>query len=381
MLFSFATFFATACSKAEEAKPSVLTGDGSSGGSAGPNVTVTTIAGKFGDGGNAEDGNGAAARFWNPAKMVFDSRNNVLYVADGTVIRSLDKQNNVKTYLPLGILGRFNEIYDVALAPGPDGGTLYFTSKENDLWKISPDGAGVKAIKLADRIYGGNEVGPLNSADHFDGANGIATGANGEIYFFNSNWNTLRRITLRSSDPPTGLVAPFAGKPVASRSGEAWPYQNGPGEAASFGGSVPDIAADGKGNIYIADFRNDLVRTVTPGGTVSSLFQYKNGFGIDKDGDVASAEANRVTHVSPTQNGDVIFFTTYGKGGNNLPALRLVRPGKDVRTLVGPGSKYGDGNGAVAGLGTVGGIACTPDGKTIFISEPGNKVIRKVTIE
>ncbi|HYJ63981.1 MAG TPA: hypothetical protein VEV62_09580, partial [Parafilimonas sp.] len=63
------------------------------------NVTVTTIAGKYGIQGDA-DGKGSNARFWNPTKMVYDNRNNTLYVADGTVIRSVDQQNNVKTYLP-----------------------------------------------------------------------------------------------------------------------------------------------------------------------------------------------------------------------------------------------------------------------------------------
>src|SRR4051794_20838680 len=55
-------------------------------------VNVVTIAGKRGDHGNAEDGNGANARLWNPGKMVYDQRNKVLYVADGTTIRSIDEQ-------------------------------------------------------------------------------------------------------------------------------------------------------------------------------------------------------------------------------------------------------------------------------------------------
>lgn len=90
------------------------------------NVKVTTIAGKLDDHGNAEDGNGSNARFWNPPKMVYDSPNNLLYVADGTVVRSIDGQNNVKTYVPLGAIGSsYNEILDLDVAPGIAGGTLY----------------------------------------------------------------------------------------------------------------------------------------------------------------------------------------------------------------------------------------------------------------
>jgi hypothetical protein len=344
------------------------------------NVTVSTIAGKAGEPGNAEDGDGINARFWNPTKMVYNKRNNTLYVADGTTIRSIDQQNSVKTYMPPGTIGNFNEIQDIDLAPGT-GGTLYFISKENDIWKIAPNGNAVVATRIIDRVYGGNETGALNASDQIDGGTGIATGRNNEIYFLNSFWNTLRKVSLSSLSPVAGVVESFAGKPTTTRSGNAWPFKDGQGEEASFGGSVSDMVSDGLGNLYIADFRNDLVRMVTPSGMVSSLFQFKDGYGIDKDGAVSIAQANRVTQVSPSEDGGSVFFTTYGAGGNNPPALRVVKPGKEVITLVGAGKNYGDGAGTIAGLDTIGGIAATPDGKTIYIAEPGKKVIRKVVIQ
>jgi hypothetical protein len=372
-----ALFFTSACSKPADSSP----GAGGTGTASNLNVTVSTIAGKVGDHGNAEDGNGINARFWNPTKMVYDPRDNMLYVADGTTIRSIDRQNNVKTYMPLHTISNFNEIMDIDIAPGQDGGTLYFISKENDIWKIEPNGNGIITTKIIDRIYGGNEIGPLNTADQIDGPTGITTGRNGTIYFFNSFWNTMHSVTLNSLSPLTGTVASFAGRATATRGGSAWRFKDGIGEDASFGGSVSDIASDANGNIYVADFRNDLLRMVTPGGAVSSLFQYKDGFGIDKDGAVGIAQANRVTQVSAAADGQVVFFTTFGEGGNYLPALRMVRPGKDVVTLTNSRATYGDGQGNVAGLATIGGIAATPDGKTVYVSEPGKKVIRKVVLQ
>ncbi|WP_018611266.1 hypothetical protein [Segetibacter koreensis] len=346
------------------------------------NVTVSTIAGKLDDRGNAEDGNGANARFWNPTKMVYDNRNNILYVADGTVIRSIDMQNNVKTYIPLGAIGSsYNEILDMDVAPGT-GGTLYIVTKENDLWKIEPNGNVGKATNIVNRVYGGNAVGALNSGDHFDLPNGLATGANGQVYFFNEPWSTIHRITFTS--PSTGKVELFAGKALTERGGNGnpYPFRDGRGEEATFGSRVSDMAADGNGNIYVADLDNELVRKVASDGTVSSLFQYKNKIGVDIDGPVATAQSNNVTQVTSNQDGSYIFFTTFGNAANNLSALRLVRPGKDVTTLVGYGysGNYGDGTGKTAGLGQIGGIASTPDGKTIYISEPGRKVIRKVVL-
>ena len=52
-----------------------------------------------------------------------------------------------------------------------------------------------------------------------------------------------------------------------------------------------------------------------------------------------------------------------------------------MSTLVGKSSVYGDGSGDVAAFGEIGGIAATADGKTVYVSEVGNKVIRKVTIQ
>lgn len=343
-------------------------------------VTVTTIAGKLDDHGNGEDGQGTAARFWNPTKMIYDSRNNLLYVADGTVIRSIDAQNNVKTYMPLGVISRWSEILDLSLAPGV-GGSLYIATAEHDLLKIEPDGTSVKKTVLADRIYGGNETGDLNSADHFDGTHGIATGTNGEIYFFNAFWNTMRRVTLSSLDPVQGIVEPFAGKSLTSRSGNAWPFADGQGEGATFGGVVDDIASDAQGTIYVADYWNDELRMVSPDGKVTSLLKYMHGIGIDEDGPVGTAQANHVTQVACSQNGLLVFFGTLGNGGNNLPRLRVVVNKKEVITLTKSGTTYGDGTGETAGLETIGGLAATPDGKTIFVSEPGKKVIRKVTIQ
>ncbi len=360
------------CTKASDHVPSNPGGTNDKPGES--NAIVYTIAGKAGDHGNAEDGNGSNARLWNPTKMVYDDRNSTLYVADGTVIRSIDQQNNVKTYMPLGTISNYSEILDLDRAPGWAGGNLYFTTKENDLIKIEPNGNSFKITKLADRIYAGNATGPLNTVDHFDLTNGIATGSNGEIYFFNTSWNTMHEIF-------NGTVVSFAGKSTGTRGGNAWPFKDGLGEDASFAGSVSDIASDANGNIYVADFRNDLVRMVTPAGNVTSLFQYKDGLGIDKDGPVSQAQANRVTQVTANQDGSIVFFTTYGEGGNGLPSLRMVRPGKEVTTVVGFSKTYGDGPAKSAGLATIGGIATTPDGKTVYISEPPKKVIRKVILQ
>src|SRR4051812_23585460 len=304
-LFLFAVAAAIACTSCTKDKVQPTSPPPSDNSGGGFSVKVTTIAGQVSTKGS-EDGNGSSARFWNPTKMVYDSRNNMLYIADGSVIRSMDMQNNVKTYVPLNAIGSsYNEILDMDVAPGA-GGTLYIITKENDLWKIVPNGTTGKATNIVTRMYGGNAVGTLNSGDHFDLSNGLATGAKGEIYFFNEPWNTLHRITLTGAK--TGTVSTFAGKPLTVRGGNGtpYPYQNGQGETATFASRVSDIAADTLGNIYVADLDNELVRKVTPAGYVTALFKYGNRISSDFDGLVSSATSNNVTKVSATKDGKMI---------------------------------------------------------------------------
>ena len=343
-------------------------------------VTVTTIAGKFGLQGD-QDGNGSNARFWNPTKMVYDNRNNTLYVTDGTVIRSVDAHNNVKTYLPFGKLNNFDEILDIDVTADSIGGSLYFITQQNNLFKIQPSGNLYKLTTIVSRIYGGNALGTLNAKDHFDLPYGLATGKNGNIYFFNQSWCVMHRIDLTSTNPFTGTVKKFVGKASLTRGGDVWPYTDGLKEDATFNTAVWDMCADGSGNLYVADYNNDLVRKVTPAGQVSSLFQYGHDLGVDIDGPVSQAEAHKVDNVSATKDGKSVYFTTYGKVGSHYPALRVVKPGKDVTTLVGTYQGYGDGNGSTAGFGQIGGIASSSDGKTIYVSEVANKVIRKVVVQ
>lgn len=344
-------------------------------------VNVKTIAGKYGIQGD-ENGNGSNARFWNPTKVVYDYRNKTLYVADGTIIRSVDASNNVKTYLPLGKINNFDEILDIDLAPDSVGGSLYFITEFNGLYKIAKKGTSYKLTTIADRLYGGNQLGKLNTKDHFDLAYGLATGKNGDIFFFNQSWYTIHHIRFSSISPFAGDVLKFVGKAAATRGGDTWAFHDGRGDTATFNSAVNDMCADGKGNLYVADYRDDLVRRVTSSGIVKSLFQYKNGLGIDVDGSVSIAQANKVDNVSATSDGSEIFFTTYGRYGYHSPALRVVRPNIDVTTLVGKNpTAWGDGSGDVAGFGEIGGIAATPDGKTVYVSEVANKVIRKVTIQ
>ena len=94
-------------------------------------------------------------------------------------------------------------------------------------------------------------------------------------------------------------------------------YNDGTGTAASFKG-INDLAADGQGNIYVADYENARIRKVTNAGVVTTLaggdssgtadgtgsaagFSSPAGLTLDKDGNllVADIVINKIRKVTP----------------------------------------------------------------------------------
>lgn len=61
------------------------------------------------------------------------------------------------------------------------------------------------------------------------------------------------------------VISTAAGTGVAGYSGDG-----GPATSATIGGAA-ELAFDSAGNLYIADYGRDVVRKVTPGGTISTV--------------------------------------------------------------------------------------------------------------
>jgi sugar lactone lactonase YvrE len=338
-------------------------------------ATVVTLAGEAGQTGNT-DGQGSSARFTNPGKICFDPRNNVLYVADHIAIRAVDEAGNVTTYMGEDQLNRFDDIRDIDVAPGA-AGSLYFTTKYNALYKIEAESNAYKLTQLTEGE--GNNDGDLTAGDHLDGTYGVAPGLNGDIALYNTYWTCLKRAHITSLTPLAGTVEAWAGKPTDEVLGAGWPFQDGHGTDATFSTHIYDICSDGIGNIWVPDKDNARIRKVTPSGDVTSFLPY-----ADTDGDllIAHIKADGVGSVAANQDGSRIYFTAeIGSTGNSSPLLRLLEPGKGVVSIAGFHDGHQDGDGKEAAFGYINGLAATPDGKTIFVSEEYNKVIRKITIQ
>lgn len=159
-----------------------------------------------------------------------------------------------------------------------------------------------------------------------------------------------------------GDVSTVAGSGVAGSS-------NGVGVAASFD-RPSGLAADGAGNVFVADDANGVVRKIAPGGVVTTFA----GTGICcswTDGMGVAAGMSGPRGITTDTSGNVYVVTTR--------RLRMVTPGGAVTTLAGS-SAQGSVNGpaASATFDSPFGLAVNGTGD-IFISDAGSNLIRKLS--
>jgi sugar lactone lactonase YvrE len=267
-------------------------------------LNISTLAGS-GMPGNS-DGTGIGASFYNPTGVAADTSGDV-YVADfrNSLIRKISPGGVVKTFAG-------------GVSPGSNNGTGVYAS--------------------------------------FYQPTGIAVDASGNIYVADSNNNLIREIS------PAGVVTTLAGSGAQGNS-------NGNGTAATF--NYPEgVAVDGAGNVYVADYGNNLIREIGPSGAVITLAG--NGSPGSTNGLDTSATFNQPTGVAVDAAGNV-YVADYG---NNL--IRKISLG-NVTTLAGSGSSgSANGTGAAASFNGATGIAVDASGN-VYVADYGNNLIKVIS--
>ncbi|MBI3885015.1 MAG: SMP-30/gluconolactonase/LRE family protein [Opitutae bacterium] len=237
-------------------------------------------------------------------------------------------------------------------------GNLYVgDASTNTVQKISP------ALQITTLAGTGGAAGSADGsgpAARFNQPNGIAVAGDGTLFVADTANGTIRRISV------AGVVTTLAG------SGAARGNADGTGAAARFNFPVA-IAADGAGNLFVADTMNHTVRRVTPAGVVTT-FAGSPGSAGTADGMGLTARFNQPTGLAADAAGNVYVADTT----NNT--IRKISPLGAVTTLAGLAGVSGsaDGAGSAALFNHPGGLAVDASGN-IFVADTGNSTIRKIT--
>ena len=209
------------------------------------------------------------------------------------------------------------------------------------------------------------------SAARFYLPNGTVLAPDGNIYVADTSNFTIRRVT------PAGVVTTFAG--LAGATG----HVDAAGSLARFT-SPNGIAVDATGILYVSD--GATIRTITPGGAVSTLAGTANIPGhVDGGPGVALLFAPSGLAVRPLPGGaagDVEVYTT-DHGFHTIRRITVAGGVATVLTIAGGAGLPGavdSSVGTLARFSNPTGLALSADGNTLFVADSTNNAIRAVTL-
>jgi RHS repeat-associated protein len=233
---------------------------------------------------------------------------------------------------------------EIFLTTGPDG-SIYLADDGSCvnavIRRIAPDGTMAPVAGNGSCLFAG-DGGPATSASLRFPTN-VAVGPDGSLYIAEQGSQRVRRVA------PTGLISTFAGNGNVGNFGDG-----GPATSASFS-TIQDVAVASDGSVYIADIGNHNIRRVRPDGVITTYISGLQPFGIalGPDGSLYATKQSTVIRVALNGVQSVVAGTgTAGYSGDGGPAT-------------------------AATLNTPYDVAVGSDG-SLYISERGNHVIRRV---
>ncbi|MCX6916430.1 MAG: hypothetical protein NT167_25865, partial [Verrucomicrobia bacterium] len=334
---------------------------------------VTTLAGTPG-GAGTNNGTGTAAKFNYPYGLAVDT-NGTVYVADSYnhVIRKITAAGVVTTFA--GVMfapGTNNGASTTARFCVPtgisvgNGGTLYVADYMNsEIRKITSSGtvstlAGFPQFDQSGNPIGGSANGTGSAARFFHPYDVEADLSTGLLYVADSGNQLVRKITS------VGVVTTLAGQIVGSGT------NNGTGSVARF--NYPSGAAvAGNGTVYVADYRNFVVRKISPAGVVTNLAGMAGVAGTN-NGTGTAARFGGPAGVAIDGSGNLYVADLLNY------AIRKITSAGVVTTLAGRLGTSGtnNGTGTAAQFNSPIGVAVDAIG-TVYVGDTANHAIRKIT--
>jgi sugar lactone lactonase YvrE len=291
--------------------------------------TISTWMGTGSSSFSGDGGPAARAGMSEPYAIAFDPAGNA-YVADNgnrRVRKVAANGGNVST-----IAGNGN------LSPVVDGGAA--ASSATTAWGVGADAVGnvyiadgqnnrlrkVEATSQRISTLAGNGQ-PAYSGDGGDGTRAVLNGPNGlatdgkSLFIADTENHRVRKLDLE-----TGKISLYAGTGEGNYSGD-----NGPAIAARLNRPY-GLSLDPQGNLYIADYRNHRIRRVTPAGVISTVAGTGSG-GTGADGIAATQSAlYDPIDVAADGSGNLYIADRYNY------KIRRVSPEGVIETIAGTGS-------------------------------------------
>ena len=330
---------------------------------------ITTFAGNGSASCCNDGGQATAAGLGSPQHLALDGSNNLYIVSNiSHRIRKVTASTGIITTIAGGTNRGFNGDGGLATA------TLFY-----NIQGVAVDGSGnlyivdftnqrirrVDAVtKIVSTVAGGaTGDGSPATAAHLNSPQGVEADGAGNFYIGDALNYRIRKIDA------AGNISTVAGNGTNGFSGVS-----GQATAAQFSYPV-DTAADGDGNLYIADAFNNRIRKIDADGNISTVAGIgRNGFG--GDGNLATLATLHYPWDVALDGSDNLYIADR----DNHRIRKIDADTKFISTVAGNGTRGfgGDGGQATAAqLNSPRGVAVDGDGN-LYIADAGNHRIRKV---
>ena len=263
--------------------------------------------------------------------------------------------------------------------PRSDGTTLgYYKTATEYCLEATSHRAGVKQFHIAGKnpekivdgpcvmqvsVVAGSATGDpgnvngVGESARFNRPHGVAVDRQGTLFVADSGNHVIRRIS------PAGAATTLAGSGVGG-------YLDGPATSARFYGPHA-VAADGAGNVFVADRGNHSIRKISPAGVVTTLAG--NGTPGFSDGLGASARFREPSGIAVADDGVVYVADT------STHAIRRITAAGVVTTVAGDGTAgFANGAGSSARFNNPWELAVDDHG-TLYVADADNQRVRMIT--
>jgi sugar lactone lactonase YvrE len=239
------------------------------------------------------------------------------------------------------------------VAATADGGFLIADAKNHVVRKVSADNVITRVAGTTETPGSSGDGGPATGAT-LCRPNGVAITADGGFLIADSGNHTIRKVS------PDGTITRVAGTPrVAGDGGDG-----GPATEATFSRPI-GVAETSDGGFLVGDAKNNVIRKVSPEGTITRVAGTPGVAGDSGDGGPATeATLSHPNGVAITADGGFLIADS----GNHT--VRKVSPDGAITRIADPGSE--------TALHSPSGLAVNADG-SILIAAPGSHLISQLT--
>ena len=241
-----------------------------------------------------------------------------------------------------------------------DGNLLIADTGNDRVRRVTPDGKIATIAGSGVTGYSGDD-GPATDAA-LDAPGDVAADKDGGVYIAERGNSTIRRVD------PEGTITTLTGNGTPGFKGDG-----GPAGAARLH-TPGDIAVLEEGTLLIADTGNHRIRRITPDGIVETIAGTGTAGYTGDGGAATAARLNTPSGVTPAGDGSVLIADT----GNDV--VRSISSDGSISTLVGDGVAGSRGDRGPAGDARLSAPAAVLalDAGELLVADTGNHRLRLV---